>query len=190
MMIRSAALARVFVLVIGFVAPSLFAVVPVLADQEPILARYAVLLGDRDQKAPPGVGAPATAPADELLQWDYQRDNAELERLFGLSTVHTLQIGSARLPGDGGRFAATVQLDAEELTVRARVTLQDAEPTADRTGSIAVFQLEIRVGDEVLSAPTVSTWLGERAIVSTNSGGDDARVLWVVVQVDRLPLRE
>lgn len=168
---------------------------PLVADDEPaMLARFAVLLGDHASDSPPDPQSHAESPADELLTWDYQRDNDELERLFGLESIHTLQLGSARLPAAGGRFSASATYGESDLTVRVRAEQQANLPGAatDNAGAadakpVVIFRVEVWRDDELLSAPTVANHFGERAIV-TSTLSDAPTLLWIVLQADFLPL--
>ncbi len=158
------------------------------ADDEPaILARFAVLLGDRAAQEEPQDHN--ESPADELLTWDYQRDNAELERLFGLESIHTLQLGSSRLPAEGGRFSATATYGESNLTVRVSAEKRTdlAVPSTGDAEPVIFFRVEVWRDDELLSAPTVANRFGERAIV-TSALSDKPTLLWIVLQADFLPL--
>lgn len=164
--------------------------VPSSADESKVLARYAVLLGDRVSTSPPPTESMPDDATAELLTWDYRRDNAELERLFNLERVHTLQLGSARLAESGGRFSATSMVDDQELKVRVRVAIRPFEDQADPTIDRAVsFNLEVWLGDELISAPSIISVIGQRAIVSSGIS-DEPRILWIIVQLDDLPLTD
>ncbi len=160
-------------------------------DDDSVLARYAVLLGDRVEAPQSSRGAGATTDAaEELLTWDYRRDNAELERLFGLERIGTLQVGSARLSATGGEFSAASPLDGAELLVRVRVDIKPFEDSTEKgRDRVAAYQLEISHGGEVLSAPSVVSLIGERAMITT-AMSDEPQILWLVVQLDDLPLAE
>ena len=147
------------------------------------IARWAVLLGHRD----PGVGAANadSGASDELIDWDFRRDDAELLEMFELVSIETLQHGRHRFSGATTESSITAGRGESKVEIEATVGVEmfDGE-----SGSIPAFRCRfvIRRGDEVLSAPMVVSELGQRAIVA--SGADDGQtILYIVMDVDRVP---
>ncbi len=149
-----------------------------------LLVRWALLLGDRDGNltAPPPVGEDVV---DELIEWDFRRDDEELANLFGLQSIHTMRAQADYLASTGGELTAGSIVQGTSVDVRMKVdrmTTDDGQP-------LARVYFEIAKEGEVLSAPTIATAFGERAMITTQMRPADdgpSPMLWVVVEIDEL----
>jgi TonB family protein len=145
-----------------------------------LLVRYALLVGGR------GAGtAPAAAEVlsrDELtktlLDWDTDTDSSEVKRLFALHHLGEVARQAYELPAGGGHARGFYNYGGAvyELGLEAR----------PRAGDTILFKAEIRRDRETLSSPEVIARLGERAILSTENGGD-APFLFFVVEATPAP---
>ncbi|MEZ5332633.1 MAG: hypothetical protein R2991_11405 [Thermoanaerobaculia bacterium] len=129
---------------------------PAVADLD---VRYALLLGTRDADATAGVESDQEALSQTVLEWDPARDEAELRRLFGLQRLAVRSYGEATVSPRGGRVTATSTAEGQEFEFRIDIR--------HREDDVVDARCLVLHGGEVLSAPTVRTRLGERAILTS-----------------------
>lgn len=159
-----------------------------------VVVRYAVLLGTVDSEAPPPKSAHQTV--DALLTWDFDRDNDELMKLLGLRAIHTLQHSSVQLDRDQGEVGISTTAGEKKIDVEMRLEvfrpespdqgLDEAPNDASNDAGQAPYAtlwFQVKSAGELLSAPTVSNRLGQRAIVSTLAD-DKSWIIFLVVEVD------
>jgi TonB family protein len=182
MNVRARRLLAVLLLLATLAVPALRA-----AEDEALAVRLALVVGNRGEAPLPDVGEVLSDElmADYLTQWDPHSDNPEIRRLFALRGLSEVTRQAARLQPAGGTVAGAARIGATRWRI---------EMDVQRSGRHARFAARIYRDDELLSAPTILSELGEKAIVSTSSEGDPA-FLFVVVQADdwsavqaRLPL--
>ena len=145
-----------------------------------ILVRYALLLGTVDKSLPPPK-SPHLA-VDGVLNWDSQRDNEELKKLLGLKVIHTLQQSSVLLDRDRGEVDLATTVGEQRIEVDISLEVFRPDETGDPPSPYATLWLEVRSDGELVTAPTISSRLGERAIVST-AASDKTWILFFVVEV-------
>ena len=139
-----------------------------------LLVRYALLVGGRGAGAAPA--AAAVLSRDELtktlLDWDTDSDSTEVKRLFALHHLGEVARQAYELPPAGGHARGFYNYGGAvyELGLEAR----------PRAGDTILFEAEIRRDGKVLSAPQVIARLGERAILSTENGGETPFLFFVV----------
>ncbi len=139
-----------------------------------LLVRYALLVGGR------GTGDPPTASqvlsrdelAKSLLDWDAEADSDELQRLFALHHLGEVARQAYELPASGGSARGLYQHDGASYELRLDVRRQ--------SGDTVLHKAEIRRAAELLAAPEIRTRLAQRAILSTETGGDTPFLFFVV----------
>lgn len=148
-------------------------------DDQVLLLRHALLVGGRNAGEVPIGGEMRSAEelAGYLVDWEPGKESEEIRDLFALEGLTEVVRQALVLPPTGGQSNSIYAHDGTTFEVRF-----DAVPNADDTVSTGV---EIRRDGAWLAGPTVTSKLGERAIVSTTNG-PEAPFLFLVVEIDRV----
>jgi TonB family protein len=112
-----------------------------------------------------------------LVDWEPGKETEEIRELFALEGLSEVIRQAMVLPITGGQSSGVYVHDGVSFEVRL-----DVRPEADDSVTAGV---EIRRDGSLVSAPTVTTTLGERAIVST-ANRSEAMFLFLVLEVDRV----
>lgn len=144
-----------------------------------LLLRHALLVGGRDASQVPisGEVRGADALAESLVEWEPGKETEEIRELFALEGLSEVIRQALVLPDTGGQSNAVYVHNGVGFEIRF-----DVRPGEQPEMTTAV---EIRRDGETLTAPTIRTELGERAIVSTTNG-PEAPFLFLVLEVDRV----
>jgi TonB family protein len=149
------------------------------SQDQVLLLRHALLVGGRDASQVPISGEARSAEelAQSLVEWEPGKETEEIRELFALEGLSEVIRQALVLPITGGQSNAVYVNDGVGFEVRFDVRPEEEDGVTAR--------VEIRRDNALLSAPTVRTPLGERAIVSTTNG-PEAPFLFLVVEVDRV----
>jgi TonB family protein len=153
------------------------------AEGQALLLRHALLVGGRDAAQVPITGEARSAEelGRFLVEWEPGEESKEIRDLFALEGLSEVVRQALVLPAVGGQSNSVYVHEGVSFEVRFDVRLAD-----DDAVTAAV---EIKRDGSWLGAPTVTTKLGERAIVSTTNG-PEAPFLFLVVEVDRVSSEE
>ncbi|MEM7482339.1 MAG: hypothetical protein AAF481_14275 [Acidobacteriota bacterium] len=144
------------------------------------ILRWALLQGQRDLAES---NEPASNPGgEELLDWDFRRDDRELIEIFRLASVETLQQGVHRISGAEDDFSITVGKGANRIRIEGSVVIESREDSREAL-RVARFAFKFFRQENLLFAPMVLALLGERAML-VNDGGPSEALICLVVQVD------
>ncbi len=148
-------------------------------DDDVLLLRHALLVGGRDASQVPIAGEARSAEelAGFLVDWEPGEESEEIRELFALEGLSEVVRQALVLPASGGPSNSIYAHDGVGFEVRF-----DVQPGEDDTVATGV---EIRRDGVWLAGPTVTSRLGERAIVSTTNG-PEAPFLFLVVEIDRV----
>lgn len=133
------------------------------AAEDRLLVRFAALIGSRDFGTVPvgGVVYSHQELAETIVDWDPGRDDAEVKKVLNLSELGEALRQIGELPATGGRLSATFVLRSATYDVALHVL------TSERNPDLVVGRVELSRDGVTVSAPQISTRLGDRAILST-----------------------
>lgn len=142
------------------------------AAAAPLEARYALVVGQ------PGADG-AHHPGDEDVEWLLSTgaegvEHDEVTARFGFSEVDAVATGMLSIDEAVEEYTATTGEGASAVTIRARTEIEGTDT--------ALSTIVIARGDEILSAPTIRSRIGESAMVASSAGGA-SEVLWFVLRV-------
>jgi TonB family protein len=161
------------------------------ADDQVLVARYAVLVGGREAgSAPTSSGVLSRQElTDLLLRWQPESDNAEVRQAFALNEIGELARQASQLPLEGGTVSGFYALGDARYEIGLRIRpAGGGDVGGDGSAGELAIAAEIRRDGELLSSPRIHTSLGERAILTTTVNGGS--FLFVVVEVDALSEKE
>ena len=149
------------------------------ADDQVLLLRHALLVGGRDAGQVPIAGEARSAEelGRFLVDWEPGKETEEIRQLFALEGISEVVRQALVLPASGGQSNSVYAHDGTTFEIRFDVVINPDDSVS--TG------VEIRRDGTWLAGPTVTSALGERAIVSTTNG-PEAPFLFLVVEVDRM----
>ncbi len=153
----------------------------VAAREDRLLVRFAALIGSRDLGTTP-VGGVVYSPAElaeTIVDWNPGRDDSEVKRVLQLSELGEALRQIGELPAGGGRLSATFVLRSATFDVDLHVL------TSERNPDMVVGRVELSRDGKLVSAPQISTQLGDRAIL-TATDPDSSLFHLYVFEVERV----
>ncbi len=156
--------------------------------EDVLVVRYACLVGGREAgSAPTSAGVLSGSDLTEfLLSWEPESDNEEMRQVFALNDLGELVRQASHLPLAGGAVSSTYIHGGSRFDVDMKVS---PAPHVEFDGGIVRISAGIKRDGELLTMPTITTQLSQRAIVSTTNG-PEAPFLFLVVEVDRVSAEE
>ena len=148
------------------------------SDDQVLLLRHALLVGGRDASQVPVAGEARSAEelGQLLVDWEPGKETEEIRELFALEGLSEVMRQALVLPVAGGQSNSVYVQDGVSFEISFDVRPEEGEAVA--------ANVEIRRNGSLVSAPTVKTPLGERAIVSTANRATQT-FMFLVLEVDR-----
>lgn len=149
------------------------------SEDQVLLLRHALLVGGRDASQVPIAGEARSAEelGQLLVDWEPGKETEEIRELFALEGLSEVMRQALVLPVAGGQSNSVYVQDGVSFEISFDVRPEEGEAVA--------ANVEIRRDGSLVSAPTVKTPLGERAIVSTANRATET-FMFLVLEVDRV----